>query len=340
MLNISYVLEAKMEKYNGTLFIDGTLTYKGEILNEKPEGKGVLTKTNTWVYEGEFKNGERHGKGTITYLRSGEVYVGDWKNDKRDGLGTWFADDTSSRIVYEGEWKNDLPHGKGKRNYTEDYYYDGEWVNGKEDGYGVKKARYGIYTGTFQNGKRHGTGKCEFIDGSVYEGTWTEDCIDGHGKLYSDNGKVFVGNWNNDQKNKTGELILTNGEVVKGKWDSGYAFTFDSKFKTGLKLYIYYNEELTGNPEIIDLDNCKSEKWIKDRGSSSAVIQFLYTYFGYCGFSAKFRFDEGYDSSNYPTSIMVGEIYLYSWTDVDITGPTDWEESGSRDYKWLVIRKE
>ena len=50
------------------------------------------------IYRGEIVESKRHGKGVITYTTS-RVYEGEWKNDKREGFG---YERFSNNNIYEG----------------------------------------------------------------------------------------------------------------------------------------------------------------------------------------------------------------------------------------------
>ena len=56
-------------------------------------------------YVGELVNDKPHGKGTITY-ENGDSYEGEWKEGKKHGQGTLFFDDGSKAV---GEFREDIP---------------------------------------------------------------------------------------------------------------------------------------------------------------------------------------------------------------------------------------
>ena len=41
--------------------------YVGDLKNELPDGKGIMTYEDGSKYDGEWKGGQRNGKGTLTY---------------------------------------------------------------------------------------------------------------------------------------------------------------------------------------------------------------------------------------------------------------------------------
>lgn len=61
------------------------------------------------IYRGELVNGKRSGLGVIQY-RTARIYEGQWLNDNRNGRG---MERYSNGNKYEGDFKNNKPHGKG-----------------------------------------------------------------------------------------------------------------------------------------------------------------------------------------------------------------------------------
>ena len=85
-------------------------TYKGEIKDGKPHGKGTWIYTNVEkvevTYEGDFKNGKYDGQGTYT-LPDGEKYVGEWKDGLKHGLGI-LTYSNGEKLV--GDFVSDRPY--------------------------------------------------------------------------------------------------------------------------------------------------------------------------------------------------------------------------------------
>lgn len=103
-------------------------SYVGEMNDNLPHGKGVVTRADGSRYEGEIKDGERSGKGTLKFS-SGEVYTGEWRHGKMNGKGELVSADGKQK--YTGEFKDDQPHGHGIMLYEDGSKYDGEWERGK-----------------------------------------------------------------------------------------------------------------------------------------------------------------------------------------------------------------
>ena len=145
--------------------------YKGDIKNEKKEGKGKLDCKN-YIYEGYFVNDKKQGKGKIIYKDNGNKYEGEFNNDYINGYGLYTFENMHT---YEGNFVNGVFHGKGIYKWPDGCYYKGEYLNGKREGNGEYKFPDGkIYKGPFSKGKPNGKGKlnikgnnyiCEFKNG-------------------------------------------------------------------------------------------------------------------------------------------------------------------------------
>ena len=92
------------------------LTYTGEIVNGKANGKGVGKYEKGDRYEGYYKDNKRQGQGTYTDAAIGDKYSGAWADDKPNGKGTL--------IIVRGEIA--FCAGAGKM--------EGTYKNGAEDG--------------------------------------------------------------------------------------------------------------------------------------------------------------------------------------------------------------
>jgi hypothetical protein len=128
-------------------------SYRGELLNDKPHGRGTMQYADGRTYVGDWANGTAQGRGVLTHP-SGDRYEGEWRNDKRNGQGTnrWANGD-----VYSGSWKDDKMHGHGVTTCPDGRRYEGEYENDKLHGHGVfVLSDGGCYTGTWSEGKRHG----------------------------------------------------------------------------------------------------------------------------------------------------------------------------------------
>ena len=119
----------------------GNLTFEGEYLNGKRNGKGKSYYDNGKLYfEGEYLNGERNGKGKEYRYYNGELrFEGEYLNGKRNGKGKKY--NKYSRLKFEGEYLNGKKNGKGKEyNFYGNLIFEGEYLNGiKWSGKGYDK---------------------------------------------------------------------------------------------------------------------------------------------------------------------------------------------------------
>lgn len=99
--------------------------YKGEVENNKCNGKGFIVFKSGDKYMGEWVNNKIHGFGTYNY-RNGSWYRGEFKDNKRHGYGVFRSGDNQ----YSGYWKNNFQHGKGVFK-TQAKNIEGEWTAGK-----------------------------------------------------------------------------------------------------------------------------------------------------------------------------------------------------------------
>ena len=157
------------------------IIYKGDLKNDKKEGKGRLDCRN-YIYEGDFINDKKQGKGKIIYKDNGNIYEGEFNNDFINGYGLYTFENMHT---YEGNFVNGVFHGRGIYKWPDGCYYKGEYLNGKREGNGEYKFPDGkIYKGPFSKGKPNGKGKlnikgtnynCEFKDGKFVKKGKRED---------------------------------------------------------------------------------------------------------------------------------------------------------------------
>ena len=84
--------------------------YEGEIINNKPNGKGIYYSLNGEIKEGTFLDGHLNGKGKMT-LNNGFFLEGNFVDDELDGYGKTI---NINGEMYEGEFRNNIREGKGK----------------------------------------------------------------------------------------------------------------------------------------------------------------------------------------------------------------------------------
>ena len=196
----------------GIKIIPNNLIYKGEFLNGKYNGKGVLIKNygsifgnwedgeckgkvifkvdNEFEYEGNFENNKKNGFGIEKY-KDGSQYEGNFVNNIKNGYGKYTFPNGE---LYEGNFENDLYNGQGKYIWSlENRKYEGEFKDGIIHGKGIYTYSDGtIYNGYFENGLKNGEGFIEFPDGKKYYGNWLNDESYGNGYLINGNEKIEV----------------------------------------------------------------------------------------------------------------------------------------------------
>lgn len=144
--------------------------YKGDLVNNKKNGKGEMYWPDGSAYHGDFVNDLRSGHGRQFY-RDESTYEGQFVNDKRCGHG---IQQFSNGEIYEGDFFQDVRHGSGK--YI--------WPNKCE------------FLGAFYANKREGYGTSKFTNGNVFQGLYKDDKREGPGILtYSNTTLQDVGLW-------------------------------------------------------------------------------------------------------------------------------------------------
>ena len=88
---------------------DTLMTYSGEIVNGKPQGRGVLKYRNDdrLRYEGAFLNGLREDSVAALFYRNGDVYRGSFITD-HFATGTFFVESTGE--YFRGTFREDKPY--------------------------------------------------------------------------------------------------------------------------------------------------------------------------------------------------------------------------------------
>ena len=70
------------------------LVYEGDIRNNLPSGKGILSYKEKKIYEGDWVDGIRNGMG-ISFYDTGGKYFGEIKNGLLHGIGTFYYSDNT-----------------------------------------------------------------------------------------------------------------------------------------------------------------------------------------------------------------------------------------------------
>ena len=218
---------------------DGS-SYKGQVVDGKPHGKGVQIHGDSTRYEGEWRVGVASGKGSM-YYNDGGFYEGVWKDDFHNGLGvSIFKDGTryegehkdgfqngfgiqvfTNGSRYEGIWKDGRPHGLGKYRWPNGDYREGLWIDGEQNQNSkvifITSSGY-RHEGEIKNNLPDGRGVRTWTDGSHYQGNWKKGKQDGFGILTWANGDIGSGEWKHDALIK-GLIVYADGSHKMGEWN-------------------------------------------------------------------------------------------------------------------------
>ena len=190
--------------------------YKGEFVNGKKEGNGLMIYENGTKYEGNFKNNKHDGFGKLIQL-DGETFSGEWKDGKINGNGIRCH---CNGDKYIGSYVNNIRNGHGNYIFSNGDSYEGNWIDGKATGKGVFRFKNGdLYEGEFKENVITGKGSFKTKDGNIYNGIFKNGLINGKGVLNYENGEKYVGFFLNGKKNGKGKIYDKNGKVYKkGYW--------------------------------------------------------------------------------------------------------------------------
>lgn len=72
-----------------TIVLENNTKYKGEWLNNKKDGFGVLINAEGEVYDGNWANDQIEGFGKFVN-KGGAVYEGEWRNNRQVILFSFF----------------------------------------------------------------------------------------------------------------------------------------------------------------------------------------------------------------------------------------------------------
>jgi NADPH:quinone reductase-like Zn-dependent oxidoreductase len=160
------------------------------------------------IFKGELVDGKANGKGILLYNNT--YYVGDFVNGKKHGVGRLIAED----YWYEGYWENDLYCGYGKYTKFSGCSLEGEFKFGKITGEGIERLSTGeIYTGSFVDSIRHGPGEIRFND-LVFTGLFQHGEPEGRAEIVFGDGRKFNGIYSKGIG--IGQMINTDGTTVQG----------------------------------------------------------------------------------------------------------------------------
>jgi len=192
----------------GNTYTTDVLRYEGEMRDNVPNGKGVLTFSWGDNYAGDVVNVVPNGEGVMRYV-DGSIYRGQWKDGLRHGQGRM---ETPDGNWYEGSWVAGSRQGQGTIN-LDGVKQTGLFENDQpkkvvvldtnvcvegncRSGYGVKNTPDGVYYGEFEDGEFYGQGTFKYNNGDVFKGSFIKGTMFGAGTLTSTNNhSVTMGIW-------------------------------------------------------------------------------------------------------------------------------------------------
>jgi hypothetical protein len=229
-------------------------TYEGDIVNDLPNGYGILTIDEDRKYVGNWKDGLFHGYGEFNEYK--KEYKGEWKNGEKhghgEGRGTYLSIDIGG---------HSMPIG-GHYGGHHDGHYVGDWKHGKENGKGIiifdeGSANRRRYEGQFKDGIFHGKGEYENPNqwsryykndegnfDANYIGEWKNGKKHGHGVETFKGGKLrcgtifhggskYDGTWRFGKEHGQGELECPTGNKYEGEWKYGFFHGKGTLLKVG-----------------------------------------------------------------------------------------------------------
>ena len=188
-------------------------TYYGEFHEEEYHGKGCLSYSDQSTYLGEFIKSEPCGLGQLNNPLQGYIYLGQFANGQINGSGVF--KDKKNGSVRMGSFKDQQMQGFGVLVHKKtNYKYIGHFTEGQMDGIGMETNDKQLYIGGFSKGQRNGIGSLKESDKSN-----------------------ILCTWNNGMREGFGMEKLINGDNYDGD--------FTQNSKSGLGLYLHFNEKMT-----------------------------------------------------------------------------------------------
>ena len=238
------------EKFVTDYKFDTESVFTGCIINQRPEGAGILKFKNGKTLIGEFVKGVlRDNLGIMRESDSSKIYLGSFKNqyseyELSEGISLVFEKNQHIKLdnVGFGEISNNFLNGKGKCIFPDGGWSNGEYKDGKLEGKGKDwNSHKGFYEGDFKSGQYNGQGKFKKLDGTIYEGGFKNGKYDGSGKKVLPNGETFEGEFKggqyhgfgkrkttdglffegyfqNDERNGKGKAVILDGTIMEGQW--------------------------------------------------------------------------------------------------------------------------
>ena len=187
-------------------------------LSLKPNGYGILIKSDGSRYEGYFTNGQLNGRGRY-FTSKGEFFEGNFKSGTASGLGIFIHPDGN---VYKGDWHNDKTDGEGQEVFADNSKFQGNFKKGKKNGFGTYQWIDGsTYEGNFKDDLINGQGFYKWADKSSYEGQWRNNLMNGNGKFIFPDGTFYEGDFDNNKRSGQGKYSWSDEKFHIGTWKDG-----------------------------------------------------------------------------------------------------------------------
>lgn len=210
-----------------TLAISDSLTYRGQVLNGKPDGLGVLMHGDSIIYSGSWSRGVRQGRGEVVDSL-GRIVIGQWDHDtivmasRRDSTG-----------IYTGEMNIHLQaHGYGHYVDTLGTYYEGQWKDDERTGFGFSSAHRYFRVGEWKHDVYKGE-RLNYTSERVYG-------IDISKYQHMHRRKRYTIDWDRLRITHLGSLSK---KTVSGKVDFKVSFIFIKSTEGSSLLNPYYNAD-------------------------------------------------------------------------------------------------
>lgn len=184
----------------------------------KPNGYGILIKSDGSRYEGYFTNGQLNGRGRY-FTSKGEFFEGNFKSGTASGLGIFIHPDGN---IYKGEWHNDKTDGPGLEVFSDGSTFQGLFKKGKKNGYGRYQWIDGsTYEGNFKDDLINGQGIYLWTDKSSYQGEWKNNLMNGKGRFNFPDGTFYEGEFINNKRSGHGKYVWNDEKYHIGFWKDG-----------------------------------------------------------------------------------------------------------------------
>lgn len=162
------VFSSRISGY-GEFVSSSNVRYKGEWIEESPDGYGIETWNDGSTFTGFFQDGQKK-LGKFTWP-DGSTYEGEFNRNNMEGFGIYTFPD---KKVFSGEWKNGQLNGFVRMEWKDGKKYIGNCDRDKKEGFGILQTinPMKIFLGFWKNNKQEGVGKVA-TDKSEKYGFWT-----------------------------------------------------------------------------------------------------------------------------------------------------------------------